>query len=289
MPCFHPVDVPRKGYIDLRVTVACGRCIGCRLDKARDLATRSVHEAKLHDDNCFLTLTYDTEHLPPGGTLVPRHHQLFMKRLRSHLRKPVRYVHVGEYGDSSGRAHYHDLLFGYFPSDAKPIAGTAEKGKPEWTSAELDRLWGLGHVRVGVLNSRTAAYCARYVLKKVGGDMAEAHYRFVDPATGEVFQRHPEYCRVSTKPGIGAGFLDRFFGDIFPSDFCATIEGKQVPVPPYYDKLLQRRDPELFEHIKAQRFRYAMQPRQQANSTPARLAVREEVKRAAIRDLKRPV
>lgn len=249
-----------------------------------------MHEAKLHAESCFITLTYDDEHLPPGGSLRPVDHSLFMKRLRrARPGQRIRYLHVGEYGDRSDRAHGHTLLFGFFPSDAKLIAGTMEKGMPEWTSKELDKLWGHGHVRVGVVNARTAEYCARYVLKKIGGDMAEAHYRRVDPVTGEVFQRHPEYARMSRRPGLGAEWFAKYKGDVFPDDFCARIDGKQVPVPPYYDKLLEREDPDAFERIKAQRFAYAMEPKHQANSTAARLAVREEVKRAALSQCKRPL
>ena len=284
MPCFSPVDVPRKGYTDLRITVACGRCIGCRLDRQRDTAIRCVHEAQLHEHSCFATLTYDAEHLPPGGSLRPRDFTLFMKRLR-HARpgQTVRYLQCGEYGSNLERPHHHALLFGVFFPDRKLIPGTLEKGKPRWTSRELCELWGQGErCDIGVLNQRTAAYTAGYLLKRITGDLAESHYRVVDPSTGEVFQRHPEYSTRSTKPGLGSGFLDRFVSDIYPRDFCATVDGRQVPPPVYYDKLLEREDPELFKAIKARRFAYAMEPRQQANCTPERLEVRETVKRSAL-------
>lgn len=276
--------MPKKGFTDLRITVACGRCIGCRLDRQRDTATRCVHEAKLHEHSSFVTLTYDREHLPPGGSLRPRDFTLFMKRLRrARPGQTIRFLQCGEYGSNLERPHHHALLFGAHFSDRKLIPGTLEKGKPRWTSRELVELWGQGEMcDIGVVNSRTAAYTAGYILKKITGDMAEEHYKVIDPSTGEVFHRHPEYCTRSNRPGLGAGFVERFFSDIFPGDFCATIEGKQVPVPPYYDKLLKREDPELFERIKAQRLAYAMEPKHQANSTRARLAVREDVSRARI-------
>lgn len=82
MPCFKPVDVPKKGFADLRVTVACGRCLGCRLDKKREWMVRILDEAALHVFKWFLTLTYDDEHLPRNGSLIKRHVQLWQKRLR---------------------------------------------------------------------------------------------------------------------------------------------------------------------------------------------------------------
>lgn len=292
MPCFAPVNVPKRGFTDLRVTVACGRCIGCRMDRVRDTATRCVHESKLHAYSCMVTLTYDDEHLPRGGSLYPPHFVAFMKALRyarssvvggRRVYSPIRFLQAGEYGSRLLRPHHHALLFGVRFPDQKLKPGSLEKGKPCWYSEELADLWGQGRrCQIDVLNSRTAAYSVGYVLKKITGDLAADHYRRVDPDTGEIFDLHPEYSTRSNRPGLGAGFFERYREDIFRGDFCATIDGGQNPVPPYYDKLLQRDDPERYERIKAQRLAYAMRPEHRANSTPARLAVREEVKRARL-------
>lgn len=284
MPCFHPILVNKRGFTDLKVQVACGRCIGCRLDRSRDWATRCVHESKLHEDSCFATFTYDDSHLPPGGTLVLRHFQLFMKRLRKARGSGIRFFHCGEYGETSGRPHYHALLFGVSFPDRKQCS----RGDfPLYSSKELDALWGLGTCTLGALTAQSAAYCARYVMKKVTGDLAPDHYRYIDPATGEVHQLAPEYATMSRRPGLGSAWLHKHLGDVYPDDFCATRDGKQVPVPVYYDKLLKRLSPTTFDEIKARRLEYAQQPRQLKNSTPARLHVRETVKKAAISTLRR--
>ncbi|WNK14173.1 MAG: replication initiator protein [Microvirus sp.] len=284
MPCFHPIAVPLKGYADLTVQVACSRCIGCRLDKSRDWATRCVNEAQLHEDSCFATLTYDDKHLPPGGTLVPRDFQLFMKRLRKARSSKLRFFHCGEYGETTGRPHYHALLFGVSFPDRR----TCSRGDfPLYSSSELDALWGLGTCTLGALTAESAAYCARYVMKKVNGDLASSHYRVTDPATGEIHDLHPEYATMSRRPGIGALWLHKYHSDVYPCDFIATRDGGQVPVPPYYDELLRRQDPAAYEQLKQRRRNYALEPRQLKNSTPARLRVREEVKKAAISTLRR--
>jgi len=284
VPCYHPIDVNKRGFTDLKVTVACGRCIGCRLDKSRDWATRCIHEAQLHEQSCFVTLTYDDKHLPPGGTLVPRDYQLFMKRLRKARTKKIRFFHCGEYGETSGRPHYHALLFGVsFPDQKQCSSGDF----PLYSSAELDRLWGLGACKIGHVTHDSAAYCARYVMKKVTGDLAPDHYRYTDPDTGEVFDLHHEYATMSRRPGLGAGWLHKFLGDVYPEDFVAKRDGSQAPVPVYYDKLLKRVSPETFDAIKSNRLTRALDPKQRSNSTPARLAVREEVKKSAISQLRR--
>lgn len=64
------------------IQLPCGQCIGCRLEHSRQWAMRMMHEASLHEENCFLTLTYDEENIPPDHSLKVEHFQKFMKRLR---------------------------------------------------------------------------------------------------------------------------------------------------------------------------------------------------------------
>ena len=98
--------------------IPCGKCIGCRLDKAQDWATRSLIEAKQWKNNCFITLTYNDKNLPKNGSLYKRDMTLFWKNLRyyhkgaeSRIYKgreeyPIRYFSCGEYGGEKGRPHY---------------------------------------------------------------------------------------------------------------------------------------------------------------------------------------
>lgn len=103
MPCFSPlygykssrlsengkrqiVFKRQQGLVDLPVmTVPCGACIGCRIDRSRSWALRCVHESKMHDANCFITLTYNDENKPYGGSLDKTDLQKFLKRLRKKL------------------------------------------------------------------------------------------------------------------------------------------------------------------------------------------------------------
>ena len=64
------------------IELPCRKCIGCKLDKANDWATRSIIEAKNWKNNCFVTLTYDEEHIPKHRLLQKSDVQKFWKRLR---------------------------------------------------------------------------------------------------------------------------------------------------------------------------------------------------------------
>lgn len=289
MPCFHPVEAwygvkgrsgKRKvqfepsGAIGLPFKVPCGRCTGCRLMRAAEWATRCVHEAKFHAENAFITLTYSAQHLPSDGSLSVRDAQLFMHRLRKHLApKRVRFFLCGEYGGKLGRPHYHLLLFGHeFLEDRRPWRDT-RYGKT-YRSESLESVWGLGHVELGSVTFRSAGYVARYSLKKMTGDLAEVHYQ----------GRQPEFLLMSRRPGIGRKWFEEFSDDL-RDDAAVVLTGdsaKKVAVPRYYDKLF---DAQELERRKAERKIKALKHR--ADNTPARLAVREEVKQAAIKSLKR--
>nr|QJB19142.1 MAG: replication initiator protein [Microvirus sp.] len=271
----------KEGYRDFPMSVPCGQCLGCRIDKSRQWALRCVHEASLHELSCFVTLTYDDQHLPPGGTLVKRDLQLFIKKLRRFHEyhntlpdgtkpAPIRFYACGEYGEGLERPHYHVLFFGLQFGDARKHS-LSKSGLEQLVSDRLDAIWGRGHCYIGKVSFQSAAYCARYVIKKVTGDRASAHYE----------GRIPEFSTMSTKPGIGSGWFDKYKSDAFPSDFLVH-QGKRIPVPKFYTDKLS--DKEL-KPIKRRRKQYALDKAH--DNTPQRLAVRAEVLEAKYKRLKR--
>lgn len=290
MPCFHPVTAwkskhpnpsgkrplvfkPELGAPRSELKIPCGGCIGCRMDKSRQWMLRLMHEAKYHEQKAFLTLTYDDLKLPENGSLDHRHFQLFMKRLRKEHGGKLRYFMCGEYGDQTERPHYHAILYGCDFSDRrKHSAGT--QGDQIWVSDDLDRIWGMGHCYIGSVTPESCGYVSRYIMKKVTGDLANDHYARVNPITGEWYLLKPEYIKMSLKPGIGKDFYDDFKTDLYPTD-TAISKGKQMPVPKYYDRQLEKENPELLEKLKAKRQRRALKDK--ANNTPERLAVRKLV------------
>lgn len=295
MPCFHPVKAfsLNSGGISFRETadtrgdikLPCGRCIGCRLDRARDWTLRILHETKAHDQglNChFLTLTYDNDNLPHPPSLDYRHWQLFAKRARKRF-GAFRFFMCGEYGELTRRPHYHAIVFGLALPDLKRFGGSEKY--PQFKSEALAQAWGLGNVMIGSVTAQSANYVARYNLKKITGDPAELHYRWTDPETGEQHQLEPEFCNMSRRPGIGATWYNRFHTDFHVHDF-AIKDGAKTSIPRFYDKLAQKAGYDV-EQLKQYRVLKAMTKAH--NNTPERLAVREIVAKARSNLSKRPL
>lgn len=297
MPCFRPLPAwynpgkhPSTGskisfsrhFSEAKALhLPCGQCIGCRLERSRRWAVRLMHEAQLHESSCFLTLTYSDDFIPKDLSLDVRHFQLFMKRLRRDFDGRLRFFHCGEYGEKFSRPHYHVCLFGTdFRTDRFDVELSAT-GLPQWDSLRLCEAWGFGRTRIGELTFESAAYVARYCLKKVTGELAEGHYQ----------GRKPEYVTMSRRPGIGAGWFDRFSAEVYPAD-SVVMRGREMMPPPFYDKLLEKVDPSLFRSIKRERetergfsLSFAspqifpvLTDKQLYESSDSRLTVREKVK-----------
>ena len=200
MPCYYPLEGWKsknvnesgkrsvvfkrsEGFEDMPVRVPCGQCHGCRLERSRQWALRCVHEAQLHDQSSFITLTYDDEHLPEGATLVKRDFQLFMKRLRKALHPiKIRYFMCGEYGENAfqgtfsqdkrrratqekhlqqykisalGRPHYHAIIFGYDFPDREYLE--TRNGNHLFYSPMLEQIWDKGFNTIGNVTFESAA------------------------------------------------------------------------------------------------------------------------------------
>lgn len=248
-----------------------------------------------------MTLTYDNENLPEDWSLNLRHYQLFMKRLRKAYGPGIRFFHCGEYGEvcekcrlsrmfckcgdfvsMPGRPHYHAILFNHDFEDKQ--LWKEVNGNPLFTSLRLSDLWQQGYCSVGAATFQSAAYVARYVLKKISGGASKEHYLWCHPETGQLFNRQPEYVTMSRRPGIGSGWLRKFKSDVFPSDFV-VVRGRKMRPPRAYDRLLEIDDPDLLEQIK--RRRRTENRAHRDNQTTERLGVREQVQKARLTRLPR--
>lgn len=222
---------------------------------------RCMHEASLHQNNLFITLTYDDQNLPEDWSLDVDHWQRFMKRLKKHYGgKKIRFFHCGEYGEDFGRPHYHALLFGHDFTDKEPYKETP-RGELLYTSKTLESIWGNGFCPIGSVTFDSAAYCARYTTKKVTGANAKAHYG----------HRRPEYATMSRNPGIARHWFDKWQTDVYPHDYV-VMKGKKVRPPKFYDNLI---DTDQLDAIKKSRKRNAK--KYADNNTEERLAVRHEI------------
>lgn len=294
MPCYHPMPAVRmsdgsvkfvsrnKRGVEGDLSLPCGQCVGCRLERSRQWAMRCVHESSLHESNAFITLTYSDEHLPASRSLVYSDFQKFMKRLRKRTKAKITFYVGGEYGELEMRPHFHACLFGYdFPD--KVFFKKSASGERLFTSKFLESLWPFGLSSVGAVSFQSAAYIARYCMKKVNGDLAKAHYEYVDEF-GEIHDRLPEFNHMSLKPAIGKRWLEKFRTDVFPRDYV-VLNGVKTKPPKYYDRLFEKEDPGSFSEIVAQR--EADAELNLSDNSYARLSVKEQVVLARVSLLKR--
>lgn len=157
----------------------CGRCLPCRIFRARVWCHRIMLETVQHEHNSFLTLTY--QHAPKE--LVPAHARNFIKRLRKNIQpRKISYYLCGEYGTAgTQRPHYHAILFGVSPLEKTLV----------------DKAWSIngqsiGYTWLGDVTSASAGYVAGYITKGLD-----------NPDDKRLDGKHPQFSRCSTKPAIG--------------------------------------------------------------------------------------
>lgn len=230
----------KSPYVVRGQAFGCGQCLPCRINRRRIWAHRIMLEASQYEDNCFLTLTYGDEHLPSGNNLDPLALTLFLKRLRkffdTKFGRKFRYFGVGEYGDQSERPHYHLALFG-FPNCQRGRTSPRRNGSCCEICDSVRSVWGLGNVYLGSLEHQSASYVAGYVTKKLTAKD--------DP---RLEGRHPEFARMSNRPGIGAGVMDEVASTILTQeleieDVPTTLRhgSKQYPLGRYLRQNLRKK------------------------------------------------
>lgn len=249
----------RKSFDGLLLRLPCGVCVGCQQSRARSWAIRCMHERRMSSESAFVTITYDDAHLPLGSSLRKSDVQLFMKRLRKARPTGVRYFLAGEYGDTTLRPHYHILLFNASFPDRR-FYKRSPSGFDLYTSEELRRLWPLGNNYLGEVTAGSAAYVARYCLKKAFGAVVSDG-------------REPEFRLMSRRPGIGALWFDRYSSEAYAHD-SAVLDAHVVSLPRYYDDRFKLIDSDRLDELKRDRRRAAED--RWLDNTPERLRVREE-------------
>lgn len=273
MPCFHPIEAfeytpddydgvdsrcvffrgpllfeDRKKMIrqGRRHLLPCRHCVGCRLDHSREWANRVLMEQVYHDESWFLTLTYDDDHLPPAypvdpatgeilsvhATLVKSDLQKFMKRLRKNSGQDIRYFAAGEYGSHTYRPHYHLLLFGLHLDDLQVIRKNFA-GDQYYISDFISKCWPFGIHILGRVTWQSAAYVARYTMKKATHGYTPEYYRKAGI--------QPEFQTMSLRPAIGRQYYDDH-PELFDFDtfFVSTPQGGRKMCPPEYFRKLHR-------------------------------------------------
>lgn len=241
------------------IKVPCSKCIGCKLERSRQWAVRCQHESQMHSENCFLTLTYDREHLPVDFSVHPRVMQLFFKKLRKLIApKRVRFFLGAEYGDLNLRPHYHIILFGHDFSDKIWFERT-EAGEDLYKSKTLTALWGNGMAVIGQVTFKSAAYTARYSTKKITGPKASDFYLREHPDHHFIVRVRPEFGLMSRRPGIGQTWFDKYKSDVYPSDSVISNNREAKP-PRYYDQQLTEEELKPIQRKRHEEGRFHARP-----------------------------
>ena len=245
--------------------IPCGKCIGCKIRKRQDWAARIEMEAKTwpKESVWFVTLTYDNEHIPGVNhetgevirgamylrrkkspdlavnmTLWYEDIQKFLKRLRKAHNGQLRYFIAGEYGERTGRPHYHMILFGYQPEKLEPYS----KIKPDeyMVDSRITKCWGMGlH---NLINPTQGAYnyVAGYVTKKFDDETKE-HIK-----NGLI----PPFAQMSRDPGLGYEYYQEHKEEIWHKGFIQLENGKRAPIPRYFEEMQKQEDPYTLWRLK---------------------------------------
>lgn len=174
-----------------------------------------MEELKVSMSGYFITLTYDSTHIPLSRhgfmDLNFRHLQLFFKRLRYNNHKadnylPLKYYAVGEYGSKTKRPHYHIILFNS-------------------TLPTISPSWEMGHVHYGTVTLASVGYVLKYISKNT------YRKRFARD------DRTEEDSRISK--GLGKSYLTQNMLNWHHADLCGRLycnaeDGKKIAMPRYY-------------------------------------------------------
>lgn len=255
------------------IGLRCGSCVACLLERSRNWAVRCTHELQVSSCACFVTLTYDEEHLPYGGSLVKEHFRRFIRDVRKAFGSGIRFFGCGEYGSRWQRPHYHAILFGVdFVSD-RYVSGR-RSGEYVYRSPCLEALWPMGRCEIGTATFESAAYVARYVAKKLGERALEG--------------REPEFLLMSLRPGLGERWFREFGASAVARD-SVVLGDCEMPLPRYYDKLLERWSPVMFRELKDARMARRLERGEDVDRFEGRLAAMEEVLVAKLNQFSREV
>lgn len=207
MTCTRPVRLYKYD-----ITVPCGKCLACRMQRSKEWATRLLHELDNYNaQGIFITLTYNDEYLPEDKSIRKKELQDFFKRLRKRIDgRKIKYYACGEYGEQLGRPHYHAIILG-LRFDEKSI---------------IERSWVKGTVHVGTVTYDSCRYVADYVFKKYNIDYLN---RLKKESKVLPFQLQSQ--------GIGKDYAIKNKDQII-SNLNITIKGRNVGIPRYYKKIL---------------------------------------------------
>lgn len=261
--------------------IPCGHCWACKLNYAAQWATRIMAECSEHEHNYFITFTYDDINIPIPeeteyngkiftndgtwtGSLYPNDITRFINSLRRYFHRKghtgIKYYYAGEYGETTQRPHYHMIIMNC-PLDINEFYDFHQDPttkKLHWKSHEIENFWQEGMIDIGEVEYASAAYVARYCMKKITENTDKTIYW----SKG----MHPEFVRMSRRPGIGITYYNENKYNIYENDevIITSVKGNVnvIKPPKAFDQRFKEEHPEWWEKIQESRAVAAERSRQ---------------------------
>ncbi|WGL31234.1 replication initiator protein [Dipodfec virus UOA04_Rod_815] len=307
MACFHPViahehsapgDYNQTRSFSFRpsfrsddvIKFPCGKCIGCRSDRARDWTYRCIMESVTSPPAYFVTLTYSDEEVPLSAgvslaspalsgspypvfdeyghsVLVPEpsssvkfHYSLRADDMRLFFMQvtkrlgPVRKLYSGEYGSRTLRPHYHAIIFGLGLDDLK-FHSYNDFAQPLFVSESLSRCW---------YNSRTRRIRGNVLVSEANPSTMAYTAGYTLKKLGsskrdyEKLGIEPEFIRTSRRPGIGMEFFSQHLDLVYGGAIHIPTPSGSVSVrcPSAFRRIHSSSDPASALWLSMERARF---------------------------------
>lgn len=208
------------------MALPCGKCPECLKRRVSAWSYRLVKQGQAARSAHFVTLTYDTHHVPITKkgwmNLCKRDLQLFFKRLRKNTKiKDIKYYAVGEYGGKSYRPHYHLILFNTEPHQVEQA----------WVD---NNGYAIGQCHFGTVAEASIGYTLKYVCKPSRVPLHKND------------DRQPEFALMSKKLGMNyliEQMINYHKNDLEKRMFIPLQDGKKIAMPRYYkDKIYNEQE-----------------------------------------------
>lgn len=220
------------------VPIPCGQCISCRVQRSIGWKIRGLHEQQSTFHPTYaVTLTYDEAHLPESGSLRRSDLQSFHRRLRYQTGFDFRFLACGEYGPTTGRAHYHGIYFGLRLPDVY-------KSGHRLVSRTLLNAWGNGQITFHLANQASIGYVSGYVVKKLRSERKLEPLMTTVAPNGLILDETPvrrEFLQASNRPGLGTAWIEQFGDQVLANGFIIIKEKPCYVIPSFYLKKLRNR------------------------------------------------
>ena len=230
--------------------VPCGQCINCLYAKSNEWALKADKEAKMHEKNAFLTISYMDSWAPknwlayPNGTGVGSLQYSDIQKLWKRMRKDgieFRYLACSEYGPMTLRPHYHAIMFGYYPDDC--YFWKNENGHDYFRSPTLEKYWqDRGMIIIAEARGDVMGYVAKYHTKLKELKVPDGFWE----------EREAEKLYMSRNPGIGIPWLEKYWPQVARHN-AVEYKGRLMPIPRTFCKWLTLNQPEIAKRLYRER------------------------------------